>query len=373
MSKKILIIINEFNIGGTIASLYMLLSKIDPQMVQVDVFPRVNLGAYADKLPNCTILPENLWLSHTIYKKGFIIRKANYLLLCIRKFFEKMDIDMYRIFNYIGGNKLHTNRYDAVIGFDESLPRYVCTLPAHKRINWIHCDYRRFAKGKDESRYYDKIDTVVCVSEFAKNIFCEYYPKYSNKTVAIHNIINVEDLLQKSTQPVDDDRFKNTDFTIISCGRLDPVKQFNLIPSIVEKIKQKTDRSFQWYIIGGGNDVLQEQIQNEINQYGVSEYVKLLGMKTNPYTYMVKSDLFVCTSCSESYPMVVNEAKALGIPVVCNTFPSASESVRNGENGYIVGIERMPEVIASMIEKPIVLKQRDSENIHILEQFYNLF
>ena len=336
--KRVLIVVSSFSIGGTISSLYTLLSKIDPQKVQVDVFPKSNSGSFAGKLPNCTILPENLWLSHRIYKRNIFVRKMNFLLLCFRKLFEMIGIDLYRVYNHIGGMQLNTDKYDAVIGFNESLSRYISALPARKRINWIHCDYRRYAKGKDETCYYDKIDTVVCVSEFAKGVFCDYYPKHANKTVAIHNIINAEDLLHKASMPIDDERFSDDCFTIVSCGRLDPVKQFHLIPSIADRVRTKINKPFRWYIIGGGNDEVAKQIEREIERYNVSDCVKLLGMKMNPYVYMAKADLYVCASWSESYPMVVNEAKALGVPVVCNTFPSAKESVRNGVDGYIIEI-----------------------------------
>ena len=373
MSKRILIIVSAFGIGGTISSLYTLLSKIDPQKVQVDVFPRSNSGSFAGKLPNCTILSENVWLSHRIYKRNFFVRKVNFLLLCLRKLFEIIGVDLYRVYNHIGGTQLNTDGYDAVLGFDESLSRYISALPARKRINWIHCDYRRYANGKDETCYYDKIDTVVCVSEFAKGVFCDYYPKHANKTVAIHNIINAEDLLHKASMPIDDERFSDDCFTIVSCGRLDPVKQFHLIPSIADRVRTKINKPFRWYIIGGGNDEVAKQIEREIERYNVSDCVKLLGMKMNPYVYMAKADLYVCTSWSESYPMVVNEAKALGVPVVCNTFPSAKESVRNGVDGYIIEIEKMPEAIASAIVAPMKTGVQDNENDRIICQFYNLF
>ena len=81
--------------------------------------------------------------------------------------------------------------YDAIIGFDESLSHYISLLPAKKRICWIHCDYRRYVKGKNESKYYDKIDTIVCVSESMRKVFCDYYPNCSHKTVTIHNIIDI--------------------------------------------------------------------------------------------------------------------------------------------------------------------------------------
>lgn len=373
MQKKILIIINGFQIGGTIVSLYSLLSKIDLTKVKVDIFPRRNIGTYVNKLPNCTILSENLWLSHTIYSKGYIIRKLNFLLLCIRKIFDKIGINIYPFINYIGGKQIHTDEYDAVIGYDESLLKYICALPAHKRINWIHCDYRRVTNGKDESRYFNKIDTIVCVSEFSKNIFCSMYPKYMNKTAAIHNIINVEDLQHKCAMPIDDQRFDNSNFTILSCGRIDPVKQFHLIPEIANEIKTLTQKKFHWYIIGGGNTQLYNQIQAKINNLKLNDYVTLLGMKQNPYPYMLRSDIFVCTSISESYPMVINEAKALRVPVICNTFPSASESVKDGVDGFITEIEKMPEIIVAMMNHPLIISRYNDENNHIIEQFYNLF
>lgn len=373
MQKKVLIIVNNFGMGGTIASLYTLLSKIDPRKVHVDIFPRVNSGTFVGNMPNCTILSENLWLSRSIYNKSFITRILNFIFLVFRKLFEKIGVDLYQIYNKIGGRQIHTEDYDAVIGFDESLPRFISTLPARKRINWIHCDYRRSANGKDESRYYDKIDIVVCVSEFAKRVFTEYYPKYINKTIAIHNIINVEDLRQKASMPVDDSRFTTGCFNIVSCGRLDPVKQFHLIPFIADEIRKKTDKPFRWYIIGGGSNEIEKQIQQEIEKYDVSEYVIPLGMKRNPFKFMQKSNLYVCTSYSESYPMVVNEAKALGIPVLCNTFPSAAESIENGVNGYICEIELMPKIIALMIDTPMKIKKQNIENEEIINKFYELF
>lgn len=373
MQKNILIIINSFGIGGTISSLYTLLSKIDPQKVHVDIFPRINSGTPAKNIPNCTILSENLWLSHTIYHKSSIVRKLNFILLVFRKLFEKIGIDLYQIYNKIGGKQIHTEKYDAIIGYDESLPKFISTIPARKHIIWIHCDYRRFANGKDESCYYDKIDVVVCVSEFAKSVFTEYYPKYKNKTIAIHNIINIEDLKQKASLPINDIRFTTNCFNIISCGRFDPVKQFHIIPFIADKVRKKTHKLFHWYIIGGGNNEVEKQILQEIMKYDVSEYVILLGIKTNPFNFMKKSNLYVCTSLSESYPMVVNEAKALGIPVLCNTFPSAAESVENGVDGYICDIELMPQIITSMIDTTMKINHQNSENEKILNQFYKLF
>jgi glycosyltransferase involved in cell wall biosynthesis len=161
---------------------------------------------------------------------------------------------MYVLYHRIGGKQIHSDEYDAVIGYDESMARLISYFPAKKRINWVHCDYKRFAQGRDETKYYDKIDTVVCVSTFVKGVFSEIYPRYAEKVFAIHNVINVEDIRKKAQENIDDKRFTIDAYTIVSCGRLDPVKQFSLIPRLAAQLKEKKTKPFKWYIIGGGND-----------------------------------------------------------------------------------------------------------------------
>lgn len=53
---------------------------------------------------------------------------AKTFLFFIRKVLEIVGVDMFLIYNHIGGKQLHTENYDAVIGFDESLSRYISAL-----------------------------------------------------------------------------------------------------------------------------------------------------------------------------------------------------------------------------------------------------
>lgn len=353
------------------SSLYSLLSVLDPNRMKVDIFSRVHSGPYYKRMPNCTILKENIWLSHTILERSLFAKIASKTLLGIRKVLEPFGIDMYAVYNYIGGKQIHSDEYDAVIGYDESMARLISYFPAKKRINWIHCDYRRFAQGRDETKYYDKIDAVVCVSNFVKGIFSDVYPKYAKKVYAIHNVINVDDVRQKSMEPIDDVRFTTEESTIVSCGRLDPVKQFSLIPSIAAQLKKQGAKPFKWYIIGGGNDAELVVIKKAIIENEVQDSVVLLGMKSNPYPYIAKADLYVCTSQSESYPMVVNEAKALLVPVISNNFPSAAESIRAGIDGVICKMEDMAGCILQQMSNSLAINAYfyQSETPTILREF----
>lgn len=375
--KKILIITGSFAIGGSRSSLCSLLSVLDPQKVEVDVFAREHIGPLMDNMPNCRVLPENVWLSHRIYKGNIIKRLLCQILYVARGVFQKAGIDLFKLYNYIGGHQIGSDKYDAVIGFDETLPRFVSSLPAKKRITWLHCDYRRHAQGTDQTMYYDRIDKIICVSKFAADTLLEVYPQYKDKVEIIRNAINIEDIIEKSKKVNDNVNrlFEDTTkFTVISIGRLDPVKQFEKIPAIAAEVKNllKGSHAFQWLIIGGGNNSVKSEIEFAIQEYHVADEVKLLGMQSNPYTYLAKSNLYVCTSSSETFSYTIHEGLALKVPFLCNTFPSASESVQVGKEGFILPLSDMPTKIVELMDNPMHISECTITNNELLEKFYNI-
>ncbi len=366
----------RYEIGGITISLYSLLSKIDPERLQVDVFARP-LGAYKGKMTNCRELPQNIWLSYPYIGGNAFIKGVQTIVYGLRYLLSKIHINTFPLIHWIGGKSLHSDKYDAVVCFTEGMADTVCSFPAKKLIQWIHCDYRRHLvenNPKVEHYAYERFDTVVCVSNYAKRVFSEIYPEFANKTIAIHNVINVEDIREKAKDDKDlDEHFKTDKFTIVSCGRLDPVKGFSKIPSIANQVKNIMNKPFRWYIIGGGFDEEQSKIEAGIKKYQLENTVILLGPKTNAYSYIGKADLYVCTSESESFPLVVNEAKALSVPVVSNNFPSVYESVEEGVDGYVVSLDAMPEKIAGFMTSPLKVPAGRIDNTESLNAIYKLF
>lgn len=377
--KNILIVSGSFSIGGSRTSLCSLLSVMDSNKVHVDLFVREKKGPLKASFVNCTILPENVWLSYKVFEKGFIIKIMCYILYIIRGALQKVGVDMFKIYNYIGGKQINSEKYDAVIGFDETLTRFISFLPAKKRISWLHCDYRRYAKGIDESKYFKRVDRVVCVSKFARETIVEVLPQLQNKIVIIRNAINVGDIVTKSKMKSSNVElfFSNEakeKFTIISIGRLEPVKQFDKIPSIAAEVKKilNNRHKFQWLIVGGGDDAVKKKIESEIYKNRVENEVKCLGMQTNPYPFLGKSDLYVCTSSSETFSYTIHEGLALKVPFVCNDFPGAFDSVQVGNEGFILPLSEMPQKIAYIISHPMIVNECTITNEHLLDVFYNI-
>lgn len=357
--KRVLLLIPSYSIGGITLSLYALLSKIDPQVIQVDVLAKP-VGYYKGKLPNCNELKENFWLSYPLVNGNIMKKSLQWMIYGIRYVFSKIHVNLFPLIYWFGGKSLNSTKYDAVINYCEGTAYLNSFLPAKKKITWIHCDYRRHLQYNifEKQEYaYSKYDRIVTVSQFAKSTFISVFPHFSEKANVIYNSIDEAGIQEKAKITASlDARFKYDCFTMVSIGRLDPVKQFNLIPEIACEIKQRTDKPFRWYIIGGGTDSWIDNIEKEIVNKNVKDTVIMLGEQPNVYPYISKSDLLVHTSKSESFSLVVKEAKCLNVPSMINDYECAREFVDDGINGFIVPVERMGKQIADIIETPTLLE-----------------
>ena len=93
---------------------------------------------------------------------------------------------------------------------------------------------------------------------------------------------------------------------------------------------------------------------------------------------MAKADLYVSTSLSESFPLVINEAKALGIPIVSNNFGSAAESIEDGVDGFVLPVgdvafvERVVSIVDGKVNPKVDEKSDIDKNKIILSNIYKI-
>ena len=157
-------------------------------------------------------------------------------------------------------------------------------------------------------------------------------------------------IIEKSQQVIDDDRFETSSkYILVSAGRIDSVKRFSIIPKVARSLLNM-GLSFKWYILGPTVSLVEyKRLQENITKYDVTKNVVCLGNKKNPFPYFAKSDIYVCTSESEACQMVFNESMILKKPVVTTKFGSASEFIKNGENGRICDCEELADCIFDLL------------------------
>ena len=359
--KKILFLIPSYKIGGTRTSLESILNTISRHNREFYVY------SLSKKSPNDISFLNVFQLSsskltnilHTPVKLELTINNLLVLMIRILQkicFFLKVKL----LEDFIlkkEAKRIDKYGFDTIVAFEEQflLQKLIKYCKCGNKISWIHSDYSRIVKnGYNES--YDNVNKIVCVSEYTRSIFLKMFPQYINKTVCIYNILDVNKIRTMALESVSE--FSKNVFNIVSIGRLDPVKQFSLIPEIVSKLDEKTFKKIHWYVIGDYYVPGEyEKIIKEILKYNVQKKITLLGVKKNPYKYIYNANLLVSTSLSEACPYVINESKILGVPILCNNFGSAREFILDNKYGIVTTVPLMHEYINNIVNDDKFLEQ----------------
>jgi len=379
--RKVLFVIPSLSVGGTISSLSGIYEKLKDEYFiavyaivhskNVDVPFRERLLKRNVVIHFCNANLNGVSGWEKVFTVVFKVVKK----ICLKFHFDLCD------FFYRKVSKQISNNYDVIVGFEEgSATKLVSMCACENKIAWVHCDYSRYKFCGEEYQYYSKFNRIICVSKYTSKIFVNVYPALKSKVTYIHNILDYKRIIEKSKDVIDDNRFSTKDFTILSVGRLSSVKRFDEIPRIANQIRQK-GLKFKWFIIGPiTTDDSNERIADNINKYGVHDAVFYLGNKKNPYPYFRACNLLVSLSSSEACPMIFNEAKVLGVPIVTTNFPSSYEFVVDEVEGKIVPLEKIHDVLIRMISDNVYysefvkrISQNKYSNKEIVNRLSNIF
>lgn len=383
MKKRILFVLTNLDTGGIIRSLQNFLNCYDSSIIDVDVFALTHQGAFRGELKKCNVLPCHRLLDASIaryeYQQGFAKIES-----LITKLLDKVTHYRFqsRLFKIVANGLIKNKHYDAVIGFSEGVPtQFVSVMNHSNKIGWIHCDYSSYMRLNgltSEMGTYQKLQHIICVSNYTRKSFIETYPSLSDRTTFIYNVIDEVMMISKADESVEES-FNDDCFNIVSVGRIDPVKRLSVIPELAARVSG-AGLKIRWYIIGPkGTQEEYELLYNNINKYHVENVVLPLGEKANPYPYISKAKLLVNTSISEACPYVINEAKILKTPILCPDFGSAKEFITNGTYGYSIPIEQMADYIIKLVQEPWELQRMKNnlngfyyDNESILRSIYSL-
>lgn len=390
--KKVLFIVPRFTFGGTVFSTLNMLSFLSKCNLDIYILGMTHQGPVKDLYGAYKILPENFILSALSgdYKnEKSMFRKISFFFIeGFNLFLKKIGYNLERqVYRSIAHKIQNKEKFDIVASCQEGGSTYFASyFNSPKKYAWCRTEYSHYKNQisanvlEYEQHCYALFDKVVCVSKTTRDDFVNYFQKIGEKVIAIHNIQNTDNIISKSQEGIDDQRFETGDFRIVSVGRMAPQKQFPLIPEIAYKLKQR-GASFIWFIIGDGNvDGQYDQLKENISKFKVYDCVKCLGSKINPYPYISKADLLINTSYYEACPRVVIEAKILKTPVICSDYSSAREFVTNDYDGYVDRLEKLDDRIYRMIsDKNYYSNIKENcdkyvfDSQHILEQLKELF
>ena len=111
----------------------------------------------------------------------------------------------------------------------------------------------------------------------------------------------------------------------------------------------------QVHFVMAGDGELRPEIEKRIREYGIDEYITLLGWQDDMPDVYRNLDVVVLTSLWEGLPCVFSEAMAGELPIVATNVDGAREAIVDGDNGFLHkphDVEGMARSVLELVRNP---------------------
>lgn len=332
--KRIAFFQNDLGVGGIQKSIVNLLRNLDYDRFQVDLYLSEKTEFWAQDFP------AELNIRY---------------LKPIPRFWSFLPFDL--------AKKCVHYDFPAGVGYDLAVDfnSYQCscavgalTVPAKKRVMWIHNDVRiklrsewkyrvlwHFFKGK-----FKYFDGFVPVSKALEEPFRAMSGVENKAFTVIPNFIDVGEIHRKMAEDCPELELDENCMNFVALGRLCHQKGYDImLDTFAAALKQRPE--LRLYIIGDGED--RAALEQQAVDLGIRKEVSFLGNQPNPYRYMARMDAFLSTSRYEGQGMNIMEAKVIGLPVYC---PKRLEP-------YIEGLRGCEDLASAMVAAQKTEKRPD--------------
>lgn len=211
------------------------------------------------------------------------------------------------------------------------------------KIGWEHNHHHQdmeYVNGVVHS--CNNLDALVLVSDSLRNFYKKKMKEKGIKCKCVF-IPNMLDEIPKTTSKLNEKR-------IISVGRFSKEKGY---VDLIEIFKDFHEVCPDWHLdlVGDGSE--KNKIVDRIYQYHLTDNVTVHGYlkKKEINELLKKSSLYVMTSYTESFGIVLIEAMSHGIPCVAFTSAEgANDLIINNKNGYLIENRSFDDMVNKMKE-----------------------
>lgn len=155
---------------------------------------------------------------------------------------------------------------------------------------------------------------------------------------------------------------KKTDLkskNLISVGRFVPEKDFETLVDVIAKVHKK-DQNIHLTIIGDG--ITYPSIKEKVKKLGLGKVISLPGFLSQKEIekYYYNSSLFVMTSKTEAFGLVLTEAMSYGLPCIAFDRASGARAQIKKDTGVLIPNENTDEManeIVHLLEDKSILQK----------------
>lgn len=196
---------------------------------------------------------------------------------------------------------------------------------------------------------YKKSDCLIAMTNKTRNYLIEILNLNEKKIIKIDNPIISRKIKNLSNEKIDDQDlyiFKKKVFC--SIGRLTRQKNYLELIKGFSNFSKRNGENTNLIILGNGED--EKKLKKFIRDQNIKNCF-LLGFKTNPYRYLSKSKLYICSSLWEEPGHTLIEAGYLNIPVLSSNCPNGpDELIQHNHNGLKYRMNNFKDLENKLIE-----------------------
>ena len=333
MKKKILFLIHDLGQGGAEKVLVNLVNNMDPDRFEITVLTLFGGGVNQQFLkPHIRLIT---WFPRKFRGNSHVMKLLT-------------PAQLHRL--------IVREHYDIEVAYLEGPASRVisgCSAPNTRIIYWIHCTMKspeEFAVGfrsvDEAKRSYSRFHRGIFVSKGVMDAFRDHCPMAQMQV--LYNTNETSKMQEKAMEPVPEGTVSAARVNLIAMGKLEPVKGFDRLIRIHARLRRE-GCDVHTYILGEGR--LEAELKKQARAEGAADSITFLGYQTNPYKYLAKCDLFVCSSLSEGFSTAATEALIVGTPVCTVEVSGMKEMLGehdefgivtdNDENALYSGIKKL--------------------------------
>lgn len=262
-------------------------------------------------------------------------------------------------------NMMKNEHFDTVIIYSDAVAELtVRAIKANKYLMFYHHGAMRHVYH--DIIAYKKCEKIIAVSQNIAEELKLFVPKYAHKIISIHNLTDINGIKDKG-QITCEDIFDSTKINIVSVGRISREKGMDLAVCACRKLIEDGFENINWWVVGGGPAM--KEVLDKIEELKMGKYMKMVGMKSNPYPYIKHSDLYVQPSRVEAFGLTIKEAMVLGKKIIATNTAGAREILVKDQDGVLCNINSTS--LAKAIEQWICSSrgmESDKSNVNEFEQ-----
>lgn len=338
--KKITILLLHMQYGGiekqTISFANELSKKYKVEIISAytmkkepayEVSPKIKIKYLIDDKPNREEFKKAIKNKNIlkIIKQGVKAIKILYLKNALmKKEIKKLNSDF-----------VLSTRIEYADMLSKYAPKSVITITQEH----LHNDSKKYINRVKKA--FSNLDYLVVLGPGSKQNYSKWLE--DNKKIKIVEIPNILEEIPEESSLLNGNR-------LVSIGRLHPVKDFETLINIFCKVLKQVPHA-TLTIVGGGEEF--EKLKQITIDLNIEDKVEITGMvsKEQVKEYLLNSDVYVMTSLTECFPMVLLEASSCGLPLIAFDVPVGPKAIiENNQNGYLIENRNQEEMAQKIIE-----------------------